>query len=63
MAVRDKIVAAEQAQKHKESETRKEFAIRMLEAQMTDLSNNHIRKLDEQLTRFKKVIRGYEERT
>ena len=55
MVLREKALVEERAQKHKESETSKEFTIRMLEAQLTDISNAHVRKLDEQLTRFKKV--------
>lgn len=54
-ALRDKVVAEERAQKHRESEKAQAFSIRMLEAQMTELSNEHCRKMDEQLTRFKKV--------
>ena len=61
------------AQKHKESERRNKFTvIRIMdEVQMAAvLSSDHIRKLeltcskkDEQLTRFNKVIRGWEETT
>lgn len=55
-AARDLAKSEERTQKLKEAQKAQEFSVKMMESQLKELSNDHVRRMDHQVARFKKVL-------